>query len=104
MKLSTFFLSAASALALLAPAAGASSPKAAPHRSASTHHELLTPAKKTSTDVIYTAPFGPNPIITSRYVYLPGGTPDPNAPVLQDCTMNPEFCSPPDLCNYWGEC
>jgi hypothetical protein len=99
MKLRIFVLAAGSALAVAAPLASAATVKASPHSSAVAHRSVTK-------RVIYVAPFGPNPIITARYIYIPAAVPDPNAaPPVPDCTTNPDYCTDAaDLCEYWGQC
>jgi hypothetical protein len=54
---------------------------------------------------VYVAPFGPDPIVTPRYIYIPGFTPDPNAvPAGDDCATSGSNCTPEQLCEIWGEC
>jgi hypothetical protein len=79
----------------------------APHKT-SPKAVSTTRKARTTPPIIYRAPFGPNPIITPRYIYLPGGTPDPNAmPGLSsDCSADPDSdqCTPEEACEYWAQC
>jgi hypothetical protein len=108
MKLSTLVVAAASALALMAPLATAASVKTSPH-SLVTHKNVkkqVTTAAGASLPAIYRAPFGPTPIFTPRYIYIPAAAPDPNAPQpAMDCITDSVYCiDAADLCEYWGQC
>ena len=53
--------------------------------------------------VIYTAPFGPNPIKTPGYSYSPGPI-NPSAYVdPNECAETGSNCTDEQLCTYWGE-
>src|SRR4051812_18324074 len=99
MKIQTIAVTVTSALALAAPVAAfaRSLPVHAPD-----HHKAITQPKAGSTTkapkhVIYTAPFGPTPIVTPRYIYIPAMAPSgavPEAPAANDCTTNGIDCTP----------
>ena len=102
-------LAAGSTLAVAAPLATAATVTASPQLGVVRHKVVQKKVAATthvSKPVIYVAPFGPNPIITPRYIYIPAAAPDPNAaPPVPDCTTNPDYCSDAaDLCEYWGQC
>jgi hypothetical protein len=95
MHIRTGCITAASVLALAAPAA-ALARETAVH---TTHHK--------STHVVYTAPFGSVPIRTPNYVYIPGMSPGAAAPapVSTDCSADINACTDPvELCQIWGQC
>jgi hypothetical protein len=117
VKTRTFIITAASSLVLVAPVATAAHKSAtpvqkavqhstAPHKTA--HNAVVTTKARTTPPIIYRAPFGPNPIITPRYIYLPSGTPDPNATPVRssDCSADPDSdqCTPDEACEYWAQC
>jgi hypothetical protein len=67
------------------------------------HH--LSPAHRPVHPVIYKAPWPTTPVITARYVYFPGGKPDPNAaPSVSECAPTGENCTTEELCEMWGQC
>ena len=111
MHIRTGCITAASVLALAAPAA-AFARHTAVHAN---RHKVVagTTAKPGGsragkrTHVVYTAPFGSVPIRTSTYVYIPGMTPDGAAPaaVSADCSTDMNACTDPvELCQIWGQC
>ena len=53
--------------------------------------------------VVYTAPWPGWPISTPRYIYVPGGHPDPNA-AMPTCDTTGDGCTAQQLCDLWGEC
>ena len=106
MNIRTVCITAASVLALVAPAA-AFARETAGH---ATHHKVVVGKSSTAgktTHVLYTAPFGSVPIRTPNYLYIPGmsaGATIPEAPSA-DCATDMSNCTDPtDLCQYWGQC
>ena len=106
MNFRTVCITAASVLALAAPAA-AFARETAVH---ATHHKVVvgksSKAGKT-THVVYTAPFGSVPIRTPNYLYLPGLASNATAPeaTSADCSADMSYCSDPvELCQIWGQC
>jgi hypothetical protein len=53
--------------------------------------------------VVYSAPFGSNPIVTPGYIYSPGPI-NPSAYVdPNECRDSGSNCTDIELCTYWGE-
>jgi hypothetical protein len=53
--------------------------------------------------VVYTSPWPGWPISTPRYIYVPGGHPDPSA-AMPACETTGDGCTAQQLCDQWGEC
>ena len=113
----TLTIALATTLAFIAPlaaAAGRSTLRAG--RSPTTHpaakglsvaknHTASRTARPASGSGVYVAPFGPDPIITPRYIYIPGFAPDPNATIsYDDCAVSGNNCTGDQLCELWGQC
>ena len=105
MTIRTVCITAASVLALAAPATGFAR-EVAIH---TTNHKVVVAkgSKGTkTTHVVYTAPFGSVPIRTPTYIYLPGIPSDGAAAApAADCSADMSYCSDPvELCQIWGQC
>lgn len=105
MTIRTVCITAASVLALAAPAT-AFAREVAVH--SANHKVVVSKGSKAgrTTHVVYVAPFGSVPIRTPSYIYIPvppntAGQPSSTA----DCATDMSACSDPvDLCQYWGQC
>ena len=63
-----------------------------------------TKVRVTGTSGAYSAPFGSKPIVTPRYIYVPGPTTAPSAYVdPNECQDNGTNCTDFQLCEFWGE-
>lgn len=55
-------------------------------------------------DGLYVAPFGPTPIVTPHYVYIPAPATPPQPYVdPNECEDNGTNCTDAQLCEFWGE-
>jgi len=114
----TLAIALATTLAFIAPlAAAAERSTVQGGRSPTTHpaakgvsvakiHTASRAARPASGGGVYVAPFGPDPIITPRYIYIPGFAPDPNATTTSydDCAVSGNDCTGDQLCELWGQC
>jgi hypothetical protein len=105
MSIRTLCITAASVLALAAPASAFAREVA---YNGTNHKVVVAKGSRAgrTTHVVYTAPFGSVPIRTPIYIYLPAVESDgtTTAPAA-DCSADMSYCSDPvELCQIWGQC
>jgi hypothetical protein len=117
MRLSTVSAAAGSALALLLPAVAQARAELAPHgvgvlpavripllHTGTKPRNSTARATPAAPHEVYVAPFGPTPIVTAYYIYVPPPVP-PAVPYVDpnQCEDNGTGCTDAQLCQYWAE-
>ena len=109
MKIHTLIIGKGMIVALIAPVATASPINTVPRlatghqKSAQSSTAITKLASHAISPGVYFAPWPSSPIVTPRYIYVPGFSGPPSIDAEPDCASSGANCTPRQLCDIWGE-